>query len=85
MKSCRDRALGKEEFDDLVQRSLDHAMNMFEEEYPGNEKEKDGDELKRRIDDVTEQLKKDNWIKQQAQEQTITNALIVVLHAVAYR
>lgn len=85
MTICKERILSEKELDDLVKCSRDRALQVFHEQYLGNEIEKDEGELKRRMETIADQLKTDNHDRQQRQEQLILSALAVGLCAILNR
>ena len=80
MREHEDSILNDEEFINLSMSSLDRAVALFREKYRGDEdaRKKDEEELRERIDGITDMRKKDNTIKVQGREQAITKALDVV-------
>ena len=76
MREHEESILNDEEFINLSMSSLDRAVALFREKYRGDEdaRRKAEDELRERIDDITDLKKKDNTIKVQA----ITKAIDVV-------
>lgn len=79
-----ERTLSNEDFDSAVRSSLDRALQVLGENHLGDAEADARTELKGRTDEIVIQLRKDNTIKQQRQEQTITNALTVVLYAIVH-
>lgn len=80
MREHEESILNDEEFINLSMSSLDRAVALFREKYQGDEdtRRRAEDELRERIDDITDLKKKDNTIKVQGRDQAITKAIDVV-------
>lgn len=80
MREHEESILNDEEFINLSMSSLDRAVALFREKYRGDEdtRRRAEDELRERIDDITDLKKKDNTIKVQGRDQAITKAIDVV-------
>ena len=85
MTICKERILSEKELNDLVKCSRDRALQVFHEQCLGNEREADEGELKKQMEVVVDQLKTDNRVRQQRQEQLILSALAVGLCAILNR
>ena len=79
MREHEESILNDEEFINLSMSSLDTAVALFREKYRGDDaRRRAEDELRERIDDITDLKKKDNTIKVQGRDQAITKAIDVV-------
>ena len=79
MREHEESILNDEEFINLSMSSPDRAVALFREKYRGDDaRRRAEDELRERIDDITDLKKKDNTIKVQGRDQAITKAIDVV-------
>ena len=79
MREHEESILNDEEFINLSMSSLDRAVALCREKYRGDDaRRRAEDELRERIDDITDLKKKDNTIKVQGRDQAITKAIDVV-------